>query len=259
MKLPKRIKSILIKFDALKQQVDELQKVVKKIELKNNLLSKENAIQSLVIQQTSKLLSSKPAYMRCDQNHLFCAIEHNRFNRVKPTGNLTVDPIAEKNVPSNRDALEKTNHLEVNSGAFLEKINRLQIDSLKRNAGQLVSNEPSAEAISPADADKKETNDDESSNDAMNRSATSLENSYKLERVNDNVVWAKADDYLSNDDSASTDSSNAGKIEITDANFEDLINNGTINLTDLRIAYELDMGRLSLEDVGIYDKSSHKE
>ena len=111
MKLPKRIKRIILEYEALKQQVDEMQSEIAKIKLKNSLLTLENESQSKLLLQLTSLV--KPAEEKCNLRHAFCKINHRRYNYVSSSiksvsgpslqqpylGNNTLVSISPANVP----------------------------------------------------------------------------------------------------------------------------------------------------------------
>ena len=84
MKLPKRIESIVLKYEAMEQRMNALEVSLKKVQQKNVLLSQENSIQSRLLGQVSSLLQPRNAVKFCDHFHPNCSISHRRYNYRKP-------------------------------------------------------------------------------------------------------------------------------------------------------------------------------
>ena len=95
MAVPKKILRLSQNFEELKQQVQLLEATVRKISVKNELLVKENAVQSRMILQLVNLQKSKPLVQHqvCDWNHLHCLKTHSKFNYVGPQSQV----VKEKN------------------------------------------------------------------------------------------------------------------------------------------------------------------
>ena len=84
---------------ALLEQVGQLHSVVKRLEMKTELLSQKNSIQSKIMQQLiESRMSSKSRQYFCDQWHPNCKIWHSRFNIVN--SNLKqVSPLKKTIIP----------------------------------------------------------------------------------------------------------------------------------------------------------------
>ena len=74
MKLQKRIKDFILKYEAMELRVNALEASLKKVQQMNVLLSQENSIQSRLLGQVSSLLQPRNAVKFCDHFHPNCSI-----------------------------------------------------------------------------------------------------------------------------------------------------------------------------------------